>query len=159
MKRNVLQHTELHTTVLLGFFVQKLGLYRITDERKEWQKDCFWISLHYFVYSVFNTEYINKYKYKYILYIAVFKTGRETVTGQAQHITPVCLQLIKKGSRRLWGQFGESFIICCGMPWILMYSALEASLELPTEQSMAFTEELKAAIRREQILQLAIWGL
>jgi len=42
------------------------------------------------------------------------------------------------------------------MLWILIYSALEASSELPTEQSMAFTEELKAAIRRKQILQLAI---
>lgn len=118
------------------FFVQKLGLYRITDGRpgKRIVSELF----HYFIYS------------------AIFKTGRKTGIGQAQQITLFCLQLIKKTSGKLWGQFGENFIIFYGMLWILIHSAPEASLELPTEQSMAFAEELKAAIRRKQILQLAV---
>lgn len=125
-----------------GFFFFCTEIRIIQNNRwKTWQKNCFWIPLCYFIYS------------------AIFKTGRTTGIGQAQQIIPFRLQLIKEAGRKLWGQFGENFVIFCGMLWILIYSALEASSELPTEQWMAFTEELKAAIRRKQILQLAIWGL
>lgn len=123
-----------------GFFCTEIRIIQ-NNRWKTWQKNCFWIPLHYFIYST------------------IFKTGRKTGIRQAQQITLFCLHLIKKASGKLWGQSGENFVIFCGMLWILIYSAPEASSELPTEQSMAFTEELKAAIRRKQILQLAIWGL
>lgn len=73
-----------------GFFCTEIRIIQ-NNRWKTWQKDCFWIPLHYLIYS------------------AIFKTGRETGIGQAQQITLVCLQLIKKASRKLvgaiWGEF------------------------------------------------------